>query len=127
MSAGNFDLDGKYESGVGNVYRCRPQPETSGLTIGGAANAYPAGAISPGLGTLTLSKGKRALGVIPRTVTVRFTEAPTGQVADYAGVGSRYTVPVFDPAVWDAISEGDTGTYLGVAVVVDVKSPELVR
>ncbi len=85
MSAGKFDLNGKYESNAGNVYRCRPQPETSGLVINGVTNSYPGGAVTPGIGSQTLRKGKRELGIIPRTVTVRFTAAPSGVVGDYTG------------------------------------------
>lgn len=127
MSAGGFDRDGKYESGAGNVYRCRPQPETSALTIGGEVNSYPAGAVSAGLGTLRLSAGNRELGVVPRRVKIRWTAAPTGAQADYGGIGSSFIVPVFDPLQFEAYTEGQTGTYLGVACVLDKKFPEIVN
>lgn len=127
MSAGAFDRDGKYEAGNGTVYRCRPQPETQDLTLASVANSYPAGAVTPGVGTLKISKGKRELGVVPRTVTVRFTADPTGPQGDYLGEGSSLIIPVFDPGVWDDYAEGQIGTYLGTAVVCDRKSPELVN
>ncbi len=127
MSAGKFDLDGKYESDAGNVYRCRPQPETAGLTLDSTANAYPSGAVTAGLGSITLTKSRRALGIIPRTVTVRMTATPTGNVGDYEGEGTSHVVPVFDPATWASYAIGQVGTYLGVAVVCDFKTPELQR
>ncbi len=125
MSAGVFDLDGRYEADNGTIFRCKPQPETAGLSLDSNANAYPDGAISPGFGTFKLSKGKRELGIIPRTVTVRFTADPTGPQADYLGEGSSLVLPVFDPVVWAGYAEGQVGTYLGTAVVCDRKSPEL--
>ena len=127
MSAGKFDLDGKYESDVGNIYRCRPQPETKALALDSVANAYPTGAITAGLGSVTLTKSKRSLGVIPRTVTVRFTADGTGETADYEGDGTSQVVVVFNPTVWAGYAIGDTGTYLGIACVLDFKQPEVLR
>lgn len=127
MSAGPFDLDGKYESEAGFVYRCRPQEETSELTIGATTNTYPAGAVDGGLGTLRLSAGNRELGVIPRRVKVRWTAAPSGAQADYGGIGSTFLVPVFNPTQFAAMTEGASGTYLGVACVLDKKFPERVN
>jgi len=127
MSAGKFDLDGKYESDAGNVYRCRPQPETKAMSLDSVTNAYPAGAISTGLGSVTLTKSKRSLGVIPRTVTVRLTEDGTGDQGDYEGDGTSHVVVVFNPTVYTGYAIGDTGTYLGIACVLDFKSPEVLR
>jgi len=127
MSAGKFDLSGKYESDAGNVYRCRPQPETKDLTVDGVANAYPAGAITAGLGSLTLTKSKRSLGVIPRTVTVRFTADGTGNTGDYEGEGTSHVVVVFNPTVYAGHAIGEIGTYLGIACVLDFKQPEVLR
>lgn len=125
MSAGNFDLNGKYTADNGTTFRCKPQPETSGLTLGLAANAYPSGTVAAGFGTLKLSKGKRELGIVPRSVTVRFTGEPSGQYADYLGIGSSLTLPVFDPDVWDGYGEGQAGSYLGASVVCDRKTAEV--
>lgn len=126
MSAGAFE-DGKYESGNTFVYPVRVQPESKGLTLDGVANAYPDGTLTANIGTLNLTGGRRRFGVIPRTVTVEMTAAPSGAVADYAGIGSQFTVPVFDPTVWDGYSKGQSGTYLGTAVKYVNKSPELIR
>lgn len=127
MSAGKFDLDGKYESDAGNVYRCRPQPETKALSLGGVANAYPAAAITAGLGSVTLTKSKRSLGVIPRTVTVRLTADGTGAQGDYEGEGTSHVVVVFNSNVFTGYAIGEAGTYLGIACVLDFKSPEVLR
>jgi len=127
MSAGKFDLAGKYESDEGNVYRCRPQPETKGLTLATNANAYPTGAITAGLGSITLTKSKRSLGVIPRTVTVRLTADGTGDQGDYEGEGTSHVVVVFNPTVYAGYAIGDVGTYLGIACVLDFKQPEVLR
>jgi len=127
MSAGKFDLDGKYESDAGNVYRCRPQPETKALSLDSVSNAYPAGAVTAGLGSVTLTKSKRSLGVIPRTVTVRLTADGTGAVGDYEGEGTSHVVVVFSPTAYTSYAIGDAGTYLGVACVLDFKSPEVLR
>lgn len=127
MSAGNFDLNGKYESDGGQVYRCRPQPETSELELDSVENVYPVGVVTAGIGSIALSKGNRELGVVPRRVKVRWTAAPTGAQADYGGIDSTFLVPVFSPATYAAYSEGDTGTYLGVACTLDKKFPERVN
>jgi hypothetical protein len=127
MSAGKFDLNGKYESDAGNVYRCRPQPETKELSLDGTANSYPADAITAGLGSVTLTKSKRSLGVIPRTVTVRLTADGASETADYEGEGTSHVVVVFNPTTYAGYAIGDTGTYLGIACVLDFKQPEVLR
>jgi hypothetical protein len=127
VSAGKFDLAGKYESDEGNVYRCRPQPETKALSLASVTNAYPTGAITAGLGSVTLTKSKRSLGVIPRSVTVRLTADGAGGQSDYEGEGTSHVVVVFDPAAYAGYAIGDTGTYLGIACVLDFKQPEVLR
>lgn len=126
MSAGAFE-DGKYESGNTFVYPVRVQPESKELALNSVANAYPAGALTANIGRLTITGGRRRFGVIPRTVTVEMTAAPSGAVADYAGEGSLFVVPVFNPTVWTGYSVGQTGTYLGTAVKFVNKAPELIR
>jgi hypothetical protein len=126
MSAGAFE-DGKYESGNTFVYPVRVQPESKGLSLNSVSNDYPAGALTADIGTLSLTGGRRRFGVIPRTVTVEFTAAPTGAVADYAGIGTQFTIPVFDPDVWAGYVKGQTGTYLGTAIKYVNKAPELIR
>ena len=129
MSAGNFDSEGKYEADNGLIYKCRPQPETKDLSFSGdgGANTYPAGSTDEGVGSIKLSKGRRELGVVPRRVRVKWTAAPTGEIADYGGIGSQFIVPVFDPDKFSAYQEGSTGTYLGVACRLEKKYIELVN
>jgi len=127
MSAGKYDLNGKYESDEGNIYRCRPQPETKALNLDTVENAYPTTAITAGLGSVTLTKSKRSLGVIPRTVTVRLTADGAGETGDYEGEGTSHVIVVFNPTVYAGYAIGDTGTYLGIACVLDFKQPEVLR
>jgi len=126
MSAGAFE-DGKYLAGNTFVYPVRVQPESKGLTLGGTANAYPSDALTANIGTLTLTGGRRRLGVVPRTVVVEMTAEPEGAVADYAGIGSQFTIPVFNPTVWTGYTKGQTGTYLGTAIKFINKNPEIIR
>jgi hypothetical protein len=114
MSAGGFE-DAKYGQDSGtNVWPCRAQPETKGLTLGGTANAYPAAAVTAGLPTIKLRKSKREFGLAIRTVTVELTEDGSDSTAEYAS-GTLHVVPVFVKATWDGYTRGQTGTYLGIA------------
>lgn len=114
MSAGVFET-AKYEQQSGsNIWPCKAQTETKSLTLGGTANAYPAGAVTAGLPRVKLRKGRREVGLPIRTVTVELTAAGTGAQAEYA-LGTLHTVPVFSKAAFDAYQEGTTGTYLGIA------------
>jgi len=123
MSAGAFE-DGRYESIDGlYIWPCRAQPESKELTLDSVANAYPTDSVTVGLPKAKLRKGKREFGPTIRTVTVEFTAAPTGAQADYLGVGSQLTIPVFTQAVWESYGEQQTGTYLGTAVIFKSKFP----
>lgn len=123
MSAGRFEI-GKYEQATGgNVWPCRAQLETKGLTLGGAANAYPAAAATAGLPRIKLRKGKREFGLAVRTVTVQLTSNGTGATAEYTE-GTLHTVPVFTQAVHAGYVFGAVGTYLGIACQCVGKFPE---
>lgn len=114
MSSGIFEA-AKYQSGAGDIFACRAQPETKQLSIQNTANAYPGGAVDQPF-PIRLRVGKRSRGLIPRTVTVRFTAAPPeGYLAD-----GEHVVPVFTQAAWDTYTETPdrTGTYLGTACKV---------
>jgi hypothetical protein len=127
MSAGKFET-GKYEDNAGNVWECRVQPETKALTLGEAANAYPSDGPTADLPTLPVNtSSRRRFGIKMRSVTVEMTATPTGAVADYEGIGTRFTIPVFDPATYDGYAKGQTGSYLGVAVKFVRKSGEEVN
>lgn len=127
MSAGTFEV-GLYEDQNGNTWECRVQPETKGLTLNTVANAYAAGPATAGLPTLPVKiLSRRGFGITMRSVTVELTADGTGETAGYQGTGTRFTVPVFDEAVWSGYDKGQTGTYLGIACVFRSKSPESIR
>jgi hypothetical protein len=58
---------------------------------------------------------------------VRLTANGTGEQGDYEGEGSSHVVVVFNPAVYADYAIGATGTYLGIACVLDFKQPEVLR
>ena len=122
MSSGAF-TDSFYESNeLGTIHPIRVQAETLALTLGGQANAAPAGtsAIGP---SAQVSRGKRSIGINARTVTVELTAALAGYLA-----GSKITLPWMDPDTFAAITpKVTTGTYLSTACKVVGKSPETVR
>ena len=120
MSFGSFRAS-KYELDNGDIHPIRVQPETEALSIGGANDA-PTGAIS-GQGSATVGKGIRENGIGARLVSLRWDGAPpTG----YDPTGT-IRLPILQKTLFDAISLGDTGTYLGGTVVVVGKSPERIR
>lgn len=122
MSAGNF-IFSRYQatSLPGDpIMIARIQPETQDLTLGGAQN-------EPGGATVTLplrvniSGNNNALGVKPRTVSLRWvTNVPAGYAPN-----TTLRLPILSQALWDAIDPGiTTGTYLGGTVRVVGKTPE---
>jgi hypothetical protein len=124
MSAGTFEV-GKYEDESGNIWECRVQPETKGLTLNTVANAYPTADPTAGLPTLPINvSSRRKFGVKMRSVTIELTADGAAETADYEGTGTRFTIPVFDPTVWSGYDKGQTGTYLGIACIFRGKSGE---
>lgn len=122
MSSGAF-VNSFYESNeLGSVHPIRVQPETLGLMLGGQSNAAPSGtgAIGP---SAQVSRGKRALGINARSVTVRLTATLAGYLP-----GSTISVPWMDPDTFaDITPKVTTGTYLGTACICTGKSPEKVN
>lgn len=121
MSSGSFLATGKYEADNGDIHRIRVQPETVAANIGGA-NSVPAGAVDQA-SSARVGGGNRQIGVKARSVTVRFTAT----VPDGYAENQLYRVPILTKALYDGITSGATGTYLGAAVVVVGKNPERVR
>jgi hypothetical protein len=120
MSAGFFERT-RYELDNGAIVPIRVQPETLNLTIGGTANAAPAGPTTfPG--SANVSRGRRANGVNARMVRVEFGTAPSGYAEN-----SPISLPWLQPDTFNSIAVGDPGTYLGQVVVVIGKSGEQVR
>lgn len=121
MSAGRF-VRSRYEANNGLIHPIRVQPETLEASLGGGANAAPAGAVDTSISVRT-SQSARAFGIRPRLVTLAWSAAPP------AGYDDRGTIrlPILTEARYDAINVGGTGTYLGAGVTVVGKSPESVR
>lgn len=118
--AGAFTLS-KYETDNDNVVPIKVQPETLTANVG-SANAAPSGAVEAGFPSAQVSKGRRAIGINARTVSVKFTATPPTGYATNA----TYRIPIMTKTVWDAATKGTTGTYLGVAIIVVGKSPEAI-
>lgn len=120
MSAGDF-IYSKYEARTGGVYRIRVQPETEQATFNSVANAAPAGAIDQA--TTARARGsRRSFGATARKVLCEFTGTiPTGYNGD------PVSVPILNPTVFDGITPGQTGTYLGEAIQVLSKTAEQLR
>lgn len=120
MSSGVFE-SGKYESNEGDIYNCRAQPESKALTLGGAANAYPAGAVDQKV-SANLTGSTRQNGANARRVRVQLTAALTGYKAD-----AVLTVPVFQESIWNGYKAGQVGQYLGTAVKFIGKTSESIK
>lgn len=122
MSAGNF-IFSRYQSDTlpgEPIMIARIQPETQDLVLGAASNE-PGGATVTLPLRVSLSRNRNSLGVLARTVTLRWvSDVPTG----YAPSGVL-VVPILSKALWDAVDPGvTTGTYLGGTVRVVGKNPE---
>lgn len=129
MSQGEFTSP-RYRANDDKVYGGQAQPETTELTItvaGGTdlVNNGSTQPLTPGLPSYKISKGKREIGVGPRTATFKF--AADDQVPDGYKLGETYTVPIFVNTFWDAVGRGVVGTYQGNAIEYLTKAPENIR
>lgn len=122
MSAGKFNRSRYMADNGTDIYPVRVQPETLALTLGGTANAAPAGAATEKI-SARISGGRRTLGMNCRRARIQFTAAPP----DGYAVDKILTVPILTPTLYQSISKGTTGTYLGVACEVVGKTPEYVN
>ena len=120
MSAGEF-VRSIYETNAGNFCSIRVQPETLSATLDGSANAAGLGPVNQ-QASAKASGGKREIGVIARSVTLRWT---AGAPEDYSG--DDVTIPIMTPGVYNGLTKGDTGTYLDEAVEVVGLSPERIN
>lgn len=120
MSSGAFVLS-KYEADSGTIYPIRVQPETLAATIG-SANAAPAGVTDAEVFART-GGGNRRYSIKARAVSVRFT----GAVPDDYAPNQLLRIPILTQSVYDGITVGDSGTYLGSAVQVVGKLREAGR
>ncbi len=123
MSSGAFvrTFYGVSTENGGGVAPIRLQPETLAATIGGAANAAPAGpATIPG--SATISQGRRSAGINARYITVAWDDSPPD---DYSGLTARIVVP--NPTVYAGAQLGDSVTYLGTPATIVGRTPETVK
>jgi hypothetical protein len=120
MSSGVFQ-DVNYKLDNDTILTCRCQPETAALVIGSDTNTPPTGTPVAGLGSVRVSGGNRQIGIKARSVTIKFTATKAGYKE-----GSSIRLPIFDPAMWDKLAKGQTGTYQSVACVVSsTPKPEI--
>lgn len=118
MSQGSFN-QGFYQADSGEVHVIRHQPETAALAIDGVTNSVAAGPATSEF-WVKANQGARAFGLRPRAVKVRWTGvAPVGFKAS-----AVLSVVVFQTSVFNGISIGDAGTYLGSAIEVTGKRGE---
>lgn len=120
MSAGAFSLSRYQSDTTANIFACRVQPETLAAVVATVANAAPAGAVTMP-GRLKLSAGRKAAQVRARKVTLAFTATPPSGYKS----GTTVKITAMTPAFFAACVIGATGTYLGVAVQVVGRTPEL--
>lgn len=124
MSAGIF-ITTKYTATYGggiNIHPIRAQPETLVATHTGTANAAPVGAATSPISARS-STGRRALGLLPRSVTLK---APaTGQPTGYKPEGIT-RIPCLTEAFYNKCLKGTIVSYLGVNWIVVGVSPERV-
>ena len=122
MSAGVFARS-TYETDGGVVASIKVQPETIAATFTpGGANAAAGGTVTSPVAARATG-GNRKYGIKARAVSFVFT----GAVPDGYKSASTLRIPILTPAVYNAITTGSTGTYLGNAIQVIGKSPERVR
>ena len=119
MSAGEF-VTALYTDNDLEVHKIRIQVETAQLVIGDGTNASSAGPATSNE-WVKASQGARSFGLSPRKLRIRFTSGnePAGYLA-----GQFYEVVVFDPLLWETVTEQDTGTYLGEPMTVKGKIAE---
>lgn len=121
MSSGTFSSS-IYETDAGGLCNCRVQPETLALTLGGTANTAAAGPADQEASAL-MSGGRQRIGVIARAVSLKWTAgAPDGYDEN-----TRVRVPILTKSLYDLVSRGTTGTYLGESVEVVGRIPERVN
>lgn len=108
MSAGGFTT-AVYEANAGTFHNVRLQPETLAATIGGTANAAPAGPVDSPF-WCKVSKGATEYGLGPRFGVIGWNDgaAPTGYKES-----ENVAIPILDPALFIAANIGDAVTYNG--------------
>lgn len=110
----------KYQASEGSfVFPIKLQPETVAANFGSSGNSEPAGSLTPFLPSVSRSGSKNAIGVHPRTASVKITAIGlTGENA----VGTIVRIPILSKTT--AWKKGDTGTYQGDTGIVVRINPE---
>lgn len=123
MSAGAFTISRYAASYDTEIHPIRVQPETLAAAIGATTNAAPTGSVTNPISAV-VSRGRRARGLIPRTVALR---APaTGQPDGYLPNGIT-VIPALQESFFNAAIAGVNVTYLGSTFTVAFRSPELAK
>lgn len=112
MSAGAFQ-NTLYETDAGNICGVTVQPETLALVMGASPNDPPSGSANQEASAI-VSGGRRSIGVHVRKVGLKWTGSPpTGYLSN-----AIVYVPILTKLLFDALTKGTTGTYLGQPVEV---------
>lgn len=128
MSAGDF-VNTKYEASYASstIHPIRLQTETPAATFydilggNGSANVAPSGNINNPISALTsLTRNKR--GLRPRYIVGEWEDTkPTGYTGD------TIKLVILSIAVFNALTVGAKGNYLGQDFVIVAKEPERAR
>lgn len=127
MSAGKF-VKSTYKSEAGVYHPIRVQPETLALTLGGTANAAPAGATAATSSKISakVSGSKKAIGLHARRVRIQFSDTVADVPVGYKP-GSTTTLPVLDPNLYNGLNGTESGVYLTKPVTISSLSAEVVK
>lgn len=118
MSQGRFTQTRYQSNQTARIYNIRVQPETLALVLDGTTNNPPSGEVTEAVSARARGS-RRQFGITARAVAVEFTGALPDGYAD-----EPLTVPIMTPALYESVSIGTTGTYLGEAVRVVGLRPE---
>ncbi len=127
MSAGAYATGTVYEDNFGGKWKIKVQPETLTFTVGTNANASASGVAVPNTPSVSVSKGRRSIGINARLVRFTFTTVtPPGYLA-----GATISLPVMTPAAFAAYSKDVVGKYTLNAVEYDIRvvgrTPETIQ
>lgn len=115
-------ITSKYKTDGGQVFPILINPQTELLNFGSVANAPTV--LEPTTdASLAIRKDVRENGITSRKIYVVWKgEPPLG----YAG-GRGFYIPILTPELFLAISQGQTGQYIGTDIVVRRKIRERTR
>lgn len=114
MSAGAFTKT-VYQTDAGLLVPVRVQPETLSISFTGAGSNAPAQGPSQVAGTYNLNlNNRRRKPFSARYVAVKFT----GTLPDGYAANQILKIPILTLALFVALVDGTTGTYLGQQVRV---------